>query len=413
MTKKLYYMDPYLNEFTAKVIKKEEYSDGWKIQLDETAFYPEGGGQPADKGTLDSLEVVDVQKENDTVIHFLKEVPAKDIVSGIINWEHRFDYMQLHTGQHILSAVLNHLLGASTVAVHQAEDYTSIEIDLLSVSDQDLLSVEKAANEMVCTNLPVFTYFNGDRPISDFPLRRETKFTENVRLVQVGGLSLENSEIQDIKNVSPDNTSRFRDLAACGGIHTARTGEVGLIKFTGQEKVRGRIRLFWLIGERAYDDYRKKTAITDKIGKALSVPLLGIESEFDRLSSSISAEKKKTSDLVKEMAFLKAEEIKNDTFNEQSAVIFNDADPEYFKQIIISLSSFKDISVCLLNIKGSEGQWALISTGDNPIDFNHFRNEMLPMIQGRGGGKTPLWQGKIGNSSSIEKFREKFSNTLS
>jgi|GEM_PF-418923 len=419
MAEKLYYSDPYQKEFKATITEKEKIPDGWKIQLDRTAFYPEGGGQPADKGTLNDIPVFDVQKEDDRVYHYVKELPAGGSVSGLIDWKHRFDYMQQHTGQHILSALLKRILHAATVAVHQAEDYMSIEIDLISINNEQILIVQEKANQLVCSNQPVYSFLNGNTPIAEFPIRRETKFTENVRLVQIGGKSLESASREELKEASislagelDTDISGLKDLAACGGVHTTRTGEVGLIKYKGQEKVRGRIRLFWLIGKRAYDDYRIKTEITDKIGEALSVPLSSISSEFDRFVSSLGDEKKKNSDLLKEMAFLKAEEIQNDISSGQYAFIFDSVDPGYFKQIIICLSSFVDITVCLINRKGDEGQWALISTGTDPFDFELFRSDMLPLVQGKGGGKAPLWQGKIGDCSALKDFSDKFSSSL-
>lgn len=419
MSTKLFYKNPYLREFSGTIIEKEKSGEGWKIQLDQTAFYPEGGGQPADKGFFNGLAVTDVQKDGGKVYHFVDELPVEDIISGQIQWDHRFDYMQQHTGQHILSAVLKRLLGAATVAVHQAEDYTSIEIDFNDMSEDDIRRVEDAANVMVCSNLPVYSYLNGHIPIDHFPIRRETKYTENVRLVQIGGISLEGGPIDILTKASElleqeldVTTPGLKDLAACGGVHTVRTGEVGLIKFTGKEKVRGRIRLFWLIGKRAYDDYRKKTEITETLGEALSVPLGGIEEEFHRLQSSLGDEKKKSSDLLKGMALLKAEELKKEYAEGRKSFVFENLDSDYFKKIIICLTTFTDIHLCLFNVKGNEGQWALVSTGDEGFDFNKFRNELLPLVKGKGGGKAPLWQGKLGDCSSLNTFRDKFSLPL-
>lgn len=420
MTDKLFYDNPYGWEFSAIITDREKCGSGWRLQLDRTAFYPEGGGQPADRGTLNGLPVLDVQKEGDRIFHYVNELPEGSAVEGRIDWNHRFDYMQQHTGQHILSAVLKRVTRAVTVAVHQAEDYTSIEIDHEEFSPENIELIEDTANALVCANQPVHTYLNGETPIALFPIRRETEFTENVRLVQIGGDALispsekvlqsaENILLQEL-NVS---SSGIKDLAACGGVHTGTTGEVGLIKFIGQERVRGRLRLYWLIGKRAYRDYRVKTVITDKIGEALSVPLNGILSEFNRFSSSLGTEKKRNSDLLKEMAFLKAEEIRNENIAGKTVFIMDNAEPSYFKQITISLSSFPDLLLCLLNIKGTDGQWAILSTGSKEFDFNGFRKNLLPLVEGKGGGKSPLWQGKLGTCTALEEFREKFSASVS
>jgi alanyl-tRNA synthetase len=412
MTDKLFYKNPYQYDFIASVISAEEENALWKVELNQTAFYPEGGGQPADRGTLDGIEVVDVQKVGDRVFHFLKERPTDDEIAGKIDRDFRMEYMQQHTGQHILSAVLKRVAGAATVAVHQAEDYTSIEIDHSEFSDEQIEEIEEEANRMVCANHPVYSYLNGSIPIDQFPIRRETKYTENVRLVQIGGESLEEREkaLRDAAAVLKDDFNSFtpglKDLAACGGVHTRWTGEVGLIKFRNQEKVRGRLRLFWLIGKRAYRDYREKTELTDRIGDVLSVPLSGIGREFDRLLESLGAEKKKNNDLLKEMAFLKAEEIRSKNRSGKLVFVLERIEPAYFKQIGMALSGFEDVNLCLFNMNGQEGQWTLVSH-KKELDFNRFRSEILSPVDGKGGGRAPLWQGKAGNREGLEELEKR------
>ncbi len=420
MTEKLFYNNQYIKEFNASITNKRKCGRGWEIVLDKTAFYPEGGGQPADKGEINGLPVLDVKKVDGEVYHQVPELPEGNIVKGIVHWPHRFDYMQQHTGQHILSAVLKHIVNGATVAVSQGGDYTSIEIDLDKISREELAMVEEAANAIICNNIPLHTYFNGDTPISFFPLRRGTKFTQDVRLVQIGGKSLEGlscgklSQSRSELNNNPDlsDTDTIIDLAACGGVHTSTTGEVGLIKYKGQEKVRGRVRLYWIIGKRAYDDYARKSMITNKLSEALSIPLDGISEEFDRILLSLNEEKKKNNDLLNEITELKVKGILENCSKGTNTFLFKNMDSQFFKKIVVNLSSIPELTVCLLNQKKDEGQWALISTGEDIIDFNKFRRDLLPIIQGKGGGKAPLWQGKIVDCSSIARFRERFSGLI-
>ncbi len=417
MTEKLYYNNQYMKEFNATITNKRKCGRGWEIVLDKTAFYPEGGGQPADKGELDGIPVLDVKKVDGEVYHQVPELPEGDVIKGVVDWPHRFDYMQQHTGQHILSAVLKHIVNGATVAVGQGGDYTSIEIDLDNISREELNMVEEAANAIICFNIPLYTYFNGETPISSFPLRRETKFTQDVRLVQIGGESLEglsSGKLSQLTSELTNNTDIYGtdtliDLAACGGVHTSTTGEVGLIKYKGQEKVRGRVRLYWIIGKRAYDDYASKTMITNKLSEALSTPLGGISEEFDRILLSLNEEKRKNNDLLDEMTELKVKEILENCSKGTNTILFKNMDSQFFKKIVVNLSSIPELTVCLLNQNGDEGQWALISTGNDRINFNNFRRNLLPIIQGKGGGKAPLWQGKIEDCSSIALFRETFS----
>lgn len=418
MTDKLFYKNPYQYEFTAALVSSVQENDLWKVELNQTAFYPEGGGQPADRGTLNGKTVVDVQKKGDHVYHYLNEKLDEDPVSGQIDRDFRMEYMQQHTGQHILSALLKSVADAATVAVHQAEDYTSIEIDHSEFSDEQIKEIEEKANRLVCANHPVYSYLNGAIPIERFPLRRETKFTENVRLVQIGGESLENREeaLNQASSVLKEYFDPFRpglkDLAACGGVHTRWTGEVGLIKFRNQEKVRGRVRLYWLIGQRAYRDYGEKSKLTDWIGETLSVPMMDIRREFNRLLETLGNEKKRSGRLLKEKAALKAQEIRGEYGSGKMVFILEEADPAYFKQIGMALSAFDDIHLCLFNVRGQEGQWTLVSRKKD-LDFNRFRSEVLSSVDGKGGGRTPLWQGKAGNIAGLEEFEKSFASLFS
>ncbi|HDQ13203.1 MAG TPA: alanyl-tRNA editing protein, partial [Sediminispirochaeta sp.] len=249
MSKAIYYEDQYRREFEAEVVAIEKDKKGLWVELSRTAFYPEGGGQPADHGYLNGLAVRHVRKHEGRILHLLAgEVEVGDLkvgdeVRGSIDWSHRYDYMQQHTGQHLLSAVLYRDFGLNTVAIHQGEATTTIEIDVEDLDAADIRAVEERTMELIAANLPVEHQWVQDEDLENYDLRREPKVSGEVRLVSVGDY----------------------DSVACGGVHTAATGEVRLVKHVQSEKIRGRLRLHWKIGDRALEDYRRKHEIVIRL----------------------------------------------------------------------------------------------------------------------------------------------------
>jgi alanyl-tRNA synthetase len=236
-TRRLYFEDPYRTGFEAEVVEKSVRDGHPAVVLDETCFYPESGGQPADKGTLNGVEVLDVREENGRIVHVL----AKDLdgtrVRGEIDGGTRFERMQQHTGQHILSQVFVEILSGETRSFHMGDDVSTLEIGIGTVSDEDVDRVEGRANAVVFENREVKTYWVDENDVNRVPLRRPPKKSGTLRIVEVDGF----------------------DFSACGGTHCRRTGEVGLIKILGWEKIRGNIRFRFVCGFRALRDYAAKT----------------------------------------------------------------------------------------------------------------------------------------------------------
>ncbi|MDW7761452.1 MAG: alanine--tRNA ligase-related protein [Acidobacteriota bacterium] len=236
-TRRLYFEDPYRTGFEAEVVEKSVRDEHPAVVLAETCFYPESGGQPADKGTLNGTEVLDVRDESGRIVHVL----AKDLdgtrVRGEIDGRTRFERMQQHTGQHILSQVFVEILSGETRSFHMGDDVSTLEIGIGTVSDEDVDRVEDRANAVVFENRDVKTYWVDENDVDRVPLRRPPKKSGTLRIVEVDGF----------------------DFSACGGTHCRRTGEVGLIKIPGWEKIRGNVRFRFVCGFRALRDYAEKT----------------------------------------------------------------------------------------------------------------------------------------------------------
>jgi alanyl-tRNA synthetase len=287
MTEKLYYQDADKSQFEALVIDTVKDKKGWKIVLDQTCFFPEGGGQPADKGSIDNIPVLDVQKEDNVIYHYLPEKPGSDTVQGKIDMEWRGDFMQQHTGQHIISGALWQVGKYKTVSVHMGGDYTTIEIDAPEIPEEDLLETETLANRTINNNLPVRFIHTDHENTAKFPLRKPCTRQGKVRLVMIGNF----------------------DCVACGGLHFDTTGPVGLVKSIGVEKIRGNARISWKIGQRAFNDYRKKDAVIYRLKSLLSTNEDALPQKTMELQEEITTHKKKCSRLENRLVDLTAQNL--------------------------------------------------------------------------------------------------------
>ena len=205
MTNRLYYTDAYRTEFTANVIDRSQ--DGRRIYLDETAFYPTSGGQPHDVGTLGGIHVIDVIDEDDRIAHVLESplAPTPAPLHGMIDWSRRFDHMQQHTGQHLLSAVFEDLFGSKTISVHFGEDYSTLDVDAELVTRDEMIAAEQRANEIVAEARPVHMTFEDATAATD--LRKPSDRPGTLRVVTIDRL----------------------DRSACGGTHVRNTAEIGAV----------------------------------------------------------------------------------------------------------------------------------------------------------------------------------------
>jgi alanyl-tRNA synthetase len=241
-SERLYYDDSYTTRFAARVTALGEHGGRPAAELERTYFYPESGGQEADRGTLGDVRVLDVQADDgERVWHVLEATQAAiDVgaeLAGEVDWARRFDHMQQHTGQHILSAALERVIRAPTLSSHLGEERSSIEVGLADADWAAVARVEEAANRIVWEDRPMERHWADDESVKRFALRKPPKVSGRIRIVEI-----------------PD-----WDVSACGGTHTRRTGEVGAIKIVRWEKVRGNVRFEFLCGARALRDHAWRT----------------------------------------------------------------------------------------------------------------------------------------------------------
>jgi len=273
MTQRLVYDDPYLTHFSARVVERLQWEGKPALVLDRSAFYPTGGGQPHDTGILQDnrsslcATVVDVvEREADgAVIHVLDRPLEVETVDGEVDWDRRFDLMQQHTGQHILSATFVECLDANTVSFHLSGEYATIDLDRASLSAAALDSVEGLANAVVFEDRQTTARFVPDDEIALLPLRKPLVHEGPVRVVEIPAL----------------------DCSACGGTHVRSTGQVGLIKITRSERRGAETRVEFLCGRRALADYHAKNALLMDLAREYTVGHWEIADLVSRLTDDL------------------------------------------------------------------------------------------------------------------------------
>ena len=268
-TEKLYYADPFLKTFTATVLDCQPGKNGFVVTLDRTAFYPEGGGQPADQGTLDGAAVTDVHEKNGAVLHNVDSaVEIGKTVTGIIDWARRFDHMQQHSGEHICSGLICGRCHCDNVGFHMGTDMVTIDFNA-DIPWEELLEIEAQANQYIYEDHPIDIQFHRGAELDAIDYRSKKPLEGDVRIVAFPGA----------------------DCCACCGTHVLRSGQVGLVKFLSVQKFREGVRIELLCGKRALDYLSRTWEQAKTIGQRLSVKPVDAAAAVERLENDLSAAK--------------------------------------------------------------------------------------------------------------------------
>ncbi len=377
-TKRLYLDDTYRTEFEARVVDKEKQEKGAAIILDQTCFYPESGGQPSDTGQIDGINVIHVLEEKGRIVHFLeKDVEAKK-VKGKIHWETRFDHMQQHSGQHILSQSFSELLDAETLSFHLGETVSTLEMGLQEISEEDVEQVERRANEIIFQDREVKYHYLPEEDVGSLPLRRPPKKKGMIRVVEI---------------------SEY-DHSACGGTHVRRAGEVGLIKILKWEKIRGNIRFEFVCGKRALQDYTLKNSVMRELSNTLTVHEKEVLSSLERMFAELKSQKKELKKMRQSAAQYEAQEIIQKAEGRVIKEVFTDKTHEEVRFLALHIIRNRDFIV-LFGLKGKERGHLILACAEGlHIDMRELVPVVSPLINGKGGG----------NPSLVELVGEKVEN---
>lgn len=382
MTKKLYYEDGYLAKFTAQVLSCEQSEKGYIIVLDQTAFYPEGGGQPADCGMLGGAKISYVYDKADVIYHIAdRSLEVGSIVEGSIDFDRRFDLMQQHSGEHILSGLVHAKYGYNNVGFHLSSDYTTCDFDG-ELTREACLALEVAANEAIYKNLPISGVIYDDSDLEGRTYRSKLDLKGKIRLVTV-----------------PEY-----DTCACCGIHVKTTGEIGLIKVVNVERHRGGTRVTMLCGKRALYDYQQKQEVITKAGKLLSAQPETIITNLEKLQEEVGLGKLMISQLTSQLLSYKAEELLQT--EEKAIFVYDEAlTGDALRKLCILLTEKTDKIILVLTGSKENYKYAL---GAKEKDIRNLNKELTTAFNGKGGGKSGLCQGNLaGEANEIEAFFRK------
>ncbi len=377
MTKRLYYQDSYLKEFKAKVLKKIKIDNQPAVILDETAFYPTSGGQPYDVGVIQDVPVVEVVEEGDEIIHILKEELKEETnseVIGKIDWERRFNHMQQHLGQHILSGALMEIYGAETVSFHLGEKVCTLDIAKEKITEEEVKKTEEYANKIIFDNRPVKCYFvEGEEDLKRLNLRKVPEKMGKIRIIEVENF----------------------DLSACGGTHCRVTGEVGLIKITKWEKRGEKIRLEFICGWRAWGDYFWKNELIKNISNKLTIKDSELGEAIDRMLEEQKGIRKELKEFKEKLQDYEARNLINESSLIDDGIkiinkVFEEKNFQEVMGLVQKMINLDDSVVVLAGIKGKEeGEGAKILFACSralKYDMNRLIREAGKFIEGRGGG---------------------------
>ena len=376
-TVKLFYENCHLQSFSACVTACERTEKGWLVQLDATAFYPEGGGQACDKGMLGNANVLDVQEQDEKILHLCDralEVGAR--VEGRIDWQRRFDLMQQHSGEHIVSGLVHSLLGHHNVGFHVGSDRMEIDFDG-PITAQQLKIIEQKANEAVWQNLPIHCWYPSEAELPQVFYRTKKALPWPVRIVQIGDV----------------------DSCACCGVHTKTTGEIGLIKLISCVKFHQGVRIELVCGNRAYQYLARIFEENRVVSQILSVPMEATGEGTRKLNDALAAEKYRASGLWNQLCA----SIASGYAGQKNVVHFaTGLDSAQVRTLADKLVDLVD-GYCAV-FSGSDGNFSYC-LASRELDLRQINKDMLAALDGRGGGKPHFQQGSIrATRQQVERF---------
>ena len=375
MTERLYYTDPYARVFDAAVLSMTTMEGRPAARLDRTAFYPTSGGQPFDTGTLNGVRVVQVEEdEAGDVLHVLERAVEPGPAHGEIEWDRRFDHMQQHTGQHVLSAAFDRGCRAPTVSFHLGAERSTIDLSR-EPSAAEIAAAEEAANRVVWEDRPVSIRFASAEEAARMALRKESRRGGEVRLIEVEGF----------------------DLSACGGTHVARTGEIGIIAVAGWERFKGGLRVEFVCGRRALATFRSLRDIVSAGARALTVHPSELPGSVERLQADAKEHARTIKRLQERLATHEAESLAASATSLGAGRIVVAAldgwEAAGLKAIASSISARAGHTAVLLGASAAGSPLVVARAADVTLDASALLRAIVARFGGRGGGKADLAQG--------------------
>ena len=376
-TEKLYYLDSHMREFSAVVLSCEQSKHGWDVVLDRTAFYPEGGGQPGDRGVLGGAAVTDTHEKGGEIVHYCDRPLAVGAeVTGSIDWDWRFSLMQHHSGEHILSGLIHEAYGYNNVGFHMGKD--AVTIDFSGMLDEAALEeLERKTNEKIWEDLPVEILWPDAEELARLPYRSKKELTGEVRIVRFPGA----------------------DLCACCGTHVKRTGEIGLLKILSCVKFHEGVRMEILAGKRAMEYLTGTFEQNKQISGLLSARPMETAAAAARLQQELNDTKYRMGQLEDRLFAQKAETLRD----AGDVLLFEEGlKPDSLRRLADAVQKVCGGRAAVFSKTADGFQYAI---GQENGDLRAFTKDMNSRLNGRGGGKPFFVQGSVkANATEIETF---------
>ena len=367
-TEKLFYLDAYQTTFTATVVDCRENKHGYAVVLDRTCFYPEGGGQPGDRGTLNAVAVTDTHEKDGQVLHYTDQpMEVGTAVTGTIDWDRRFDLMQQHSGEHMVSGVVHRIYGYDNVGFHMGEDMITIDFSGV-LTEAQLMEVEQEVNRRIWLDSTVKCWYPSPEELKDLPYRSKKELSGAVRIVEFPGA----------------------DICACCGTHVRRTGEIGLVKLLTVQKFHSGVRVEMLSGGRAYDYINQVLAQNKQISQQLSAKVKETAKAVKALAAELETKKQQLFAMENAQFAAKAEELRD-----RGDVLVNleglSADGVRRAAIAIQETCGGRAAV----FSGDDQGGYKYAVGQKDGDLRTWVKELNSTLSGRGGGKPGFVQGSV------------------
>lgn len=374
MTEKIYDQNPRILVFTATVLSCEKTAnERYAICLDKTALFPEEGGQGADKGTLNDIPVLHttIQKDN-TITHFLASpLPVGSMVQGTVDWAQRFDYMQQHTGEHILSGLVHKRFGYNNVGFHLGETETTLDFDG-PITLEEIRELERRANEVIYQNLPVKVSFPTKDELKSLDYRSKIELEGNVRIVEIPGI----------------------DLCACCAPHVASTGEIGILKVADIQSHRGGVRITILCGSRAFADYTCKQEMTSVLSALLSAKPALIVDGVNRLKAEILSKQERMNQLQARLLEYRIASLPSPSDVNRHAILFEEpTDTKAVRDAVNRLTAIYPGYAAIFTGNDNEGYQFIL--GSTNTDCNQLAALLRKELQAKCGGSPLMIQGSV------------------
>lgn len=377
MTEKLYYQDSFLRTCKAEVLECREGKNGYEIRLDKTVFYPEGGGQPSDTGTLNGVPVLKVHEKDGEIWHSTRDPIAPGVlVDGEICWERRFDLMQQHSGEHIVSGLIHGRYGYDNIGFHMGPEMITIDFNG-EIPEEELKEIEAAANQYVWEDYPLAVSWPDEKERRELPYRSKKELTGDVRIV----------------------TWPEADICACCGVHVKSSGQVGQIMLVSSQRAKGGVRIEMLCGRRALTFANQLKEQNRKISKLLSAKW----KETGEAVEKLQEEYQQVKFCMVGMELERVEQIARDAAGQGSPLFFErQMSPESCRKLAAEVMEVCNGRCAVFLGKDGEGYRYVI--GEKDGDLRTFIKEMNQGLQGRGGGKPFFVQGSV--QATEEEIRE-------